>query len=155
MIDPFFYLEWLTEEDFSSPLLDLNLVNEIKDFTKILVIPLYPVFYENHLDLDKVFENIFKKPRQFEQRTYYDLIIKNKVVECEYNELLFHMKSKKTNFFTEDEFLLMRNLVIKDCRNKDYDKVITISNKEINFEHLKFFTYKELNREKIYGIEQD
>ena len=153
MIDPFFYLEWLTEEDFSAPPLDLNLVNEIKDFTKILVIPLYPNFYDNYLDLDKIFNVIFEKPKQFEQRTYYDLVIKNKIIECEYNGLLFNMKNKKNNFFIEDEFLIMRNLLLKDCKDKDYDKVITISNKEINFEHLKFLTFKELKREQVYGIE--
>jgi hypothetical protein len=151
MLDPFFYLEWLTEEDSVSVFPELNLVNEVKDFTKILVIPFYPLYYQNFFNLEKIFESIFKPPKMFEQRTFYHLAVKSEVFECEYTEFLAKMKNTKTNFFTEDEFLLLRNLLLKNCAKEEYDKIITISNVYINFEHLKFLNHKELIREKING----
>ena len=61
------------------------------------------------------------------------------------------MTDNKTKFFTEDEFLLLRNLLIKNCINEEYDEVVTISSKEINFQHLKFLKFKKINKKGIYG----
>lgn len=144
-------MDWITEKNFVNFYPQLNLVKEEKDFTKILVIPCYPNFYENFLNLNLSFSELFKQPRQYYENIKYDLAIKYNFIKCDYHNLQKHMTDSKNKFFTEDEFLLLRNLLIKNCTNEEYDEVVTISSKELNFEHLKFLKFKKINKKGIYG----
>jgi len=144
-------MDWITEKNFVNCYPQLNLVKEEKDFTKILVIPCYPNFYENFLNLNLSFSELFKQPRQYYENIKYDLAIKYNLIKCDYHNLQKYMTDSKNKFFTEDEFLLLRNLLIKNCINEEYDEVVTISSKELNFEHLKFLKFKKINKKGIYG----
>lgn len=151
MLDPFFYLEWLTEKDFVTNIPEISLVKEKKDFLKILVIPFYPNFYESFVNLHLTFESFFKAPKPYLDNQIYHLAIKYDFIEGDYYKLMSIMTNLKTSFFTDDEFLLLRSLLLKNCKNHEYDKIITISNSEINFKNLNFLNYKELQREVLYG----
>jgi hypothetical protein len=151
MLDPFFYLEWLAEKDCENTFPDLKLVKENKEFTKILVIPFYPIFYQSFLNTKIIAEKTFKIPEEYFEKNIYHLVVKHQFTISDFSQMYSTLASSKTSFFTEDDFLLMRNLLIKNCKNQEYDQVVTISNKDINFEHLNFLKYKELKKEKIYG----
>lgn len=151
MLDPFYYLEWLTEENFKTTIPELNLVNEEKDFKKILVIPFLPNFYENFLNLNLLFERFFKPPKQYFENFVYDLAIKYQLVQGDYYKLYSYMTNTKTSFFIDEEFLLLRNLLIQKCKETEYDEIVTISKEAINFQNLSFLKYKKLKKESIYG----
>lgn len=151
MLDPFFYLEWLSEKDCNNTLPQLKLVKETQEFEKILVIPFYPQFYQGFLNLKIIAEKTFQLPKEYFGKKVYHLAVKYDLIECDFYKMFSILASNKTSFFTEDEFLLMRNLLMKNCSNKEYDQIVTISNGDINFKNLNFLKYKELKKEKIYG----
>ena len=144
-------MEWLTEKDCAVNIPEISLVKEKKEFLKILVIPFYPNFYESFINLELTFERFFKPPKPYHDNQIYNLAVKYDFLEGDYYKLFSAMTNSKTSFFIDDEFLLLRNLLIKNCKDVEYDKVITISNCEINFQHLNFLKYKELQKESLYG----
>ena len=136
--------------NFRTMIINIKKVNRIF-FTKILVIPFDPIFYQSFLNTKIIAEKTFKIPEEYFEKNIYHLVVKHQFTISDFSQMYSTLASSKTSFFTEDDFLLMRNLLIKNCKNQEYDQVVTISNKDINFEHLNFLKYKELKKEKIYG----
>ena len=126
-------MEWLAEKDCENTFPDLKLVKENKEFTKILVIPFYPIFYQSFLNTKIIAEKTFKIPEEYFEKNIYHLVVKHQFTISDFSQMYSTLASSKTSFFTEDDFLLMRNLLIKNCSASVILILVIFNNSIINY----------------------
>ena len=144
---------WLPKSDVSDDLNSYVLKKEPVLTLNFCYIPLVPLYYNSQSNKKIWIKNLYKKLCYLKD----DLVNFHGVVKNEFfcGDLDFLCnKFNDSNFFNEDELLLIRNLLMINAKEIIFDYFIIISNKKINTNHINFlkiknimeFSYDEFNK---------
>lgn len=132
---------WLPKPEPSDDLCSVVLKKEPVLTLNFCYIPLMPLYYNSQANKKIWLKNLYKKLMYLKN----DLVNFYGIVKSEFfhGDLDFLCnKFGTSDFFNENDFLLVRNLLMIHAKEITFDYFIVLSNKKINTNHINFLKIK-------------
>jgi len=134
---------WLPKAEASDDLHSFVLNKEPVLTLNFCYVPLIPLYYNSQANKKFWIKNLYRRLDYLKN----DLVKFHGVVKNEFffGDLDFVCnKFESSNFFNENDLLLVRNLLMTHAKEINFDYFIILSNKKINLNHINFLKIKNV-----------